>query len=249
MKKVTIVFLSLLLLFLNVLPSCSKLNNYLVTYPQDYTTSYCSENYIQADPNLMYLRSADNAIGTIEIPGGSASYYAIKDIPLDEYLLKDEAVLFAPLSYKIVKNKNNNNLPTQEILSYTVKSVTLYLVRNERNNIDKNNLGSDLVDEYVVSISGEEAIAFQSHIIECLENDNYRETGLGGDLLDNVIENGKQVCLRISFEDYDNLVWDSNIYMQNDVYYIVFYTLSEETNGYWVQNWLPLYEEFVKLLP
>ena len=125
MKRIIIFLLSIMLL-LNVLSSCVQKDNYIVEYPEMYTPTYCSENYIQADPNLVHLRAADNDLGRIDVPGGGARYCAIKDIPLDEYLLFDEYVMFAPLSYQIVKNKNNTALPVQEILSYKIKSVNLY---------------------------------------------------------------------------------------------------------------------------
>lgn len=240
-----------MVLLASIFSSCSKSDEYLVTYPQEYTTSYCNDNYIQADPNLMYIRRADNDIGKIDIPGGYASYYAIKDVPINEYLVLDEAIIFAPLSYEIVKNKNNNDLLEQEILSYPIKSVQIYLKTGSiaNDNIDKKRLGDDLVGEYISSIDGEKAVAFQSHLIESLEMGNYRKTGLAGDLLDVVEKNGNPICLRVIFENHENLVWDSGLFKQNDTYYIVFYTPYDSSDGEWVQNWLPINQELAELIP
>lgn len=248
--KVLIYLTSIMVLLVCMFTSCSKSNEYLVTYPQKYTTSYCNDNYIQADPNLMYIRIADNDIGKVDIPGGFAKYYAIKDVPVDEYLVLNKSVIFAPLSYEIVKNKNNNDLLGQEILLYPIKSVQIYLKTNSTvNDINKKELGADLVGKYVSSIDGEKAVAFQSQIIENLTKGNYRATGLAGDLLEVVEKEGNPICLRVIFENYENIVWESGLFKQNDAYYIVFYTPVDSHNGEWIQNWLPISQELVELIP
>lgn len=243
MKKIIFILLcsSIIIMFIT---SCNKHDDNIVEYPEMYTPEYCSENYIEADPNLIYTVSADNDIGKIDIPGGYARYYAIKDVPIDKYLLLDEAVMFAPLSYKIVKNKFNLDIPQQEILSYKIKSVLIYSQSKNLDELEKKALGEKMVDEIVASIDGNDAIAFQNHIIECVEKNNYRETGMSGDIYE-ALEN---IHLRIVFEEYENLAWDSGIFKQNDKYYIVFYTPVDSNAGGWVQNWLPINQELVDLL-
>jgi len=53
------------------------------------------------------------------------------------------------------------------------------------------------------------------------------------------------IQLRVIFEDYENLVWDSSIYSLNGNYYILFYTW--ETDG-WAQNLMPLEQGIVELV-
>ena len=126
-----------LLMVLIVFSSCQKRENYVVEYPELYTPEYCTNNYIQADPNLLYIAYADNSIGRIDVPGGYARYYAIKDVPIDDFLLLDEAIMFDPLSYKIVKNKYNLDLTLQDILSYKIKSVLTYSQSKDLDNMEK----------------------------------------------------------------------------------------------------------------
>ena len=244
MKK----FISILLcssFIMTFFTSCKKHDDNIVEYPEMYTPEYCSENYIEADPNLIYTVSADNDIGKTDIPGGYAKYYAIKDVPIDDYLLLDEAVMFAPLSYKIVKNKNNLDIPQQEILSYKIKSVLIYSQSKDLDVSDKKALGEKMVDEIVASMDGNDATAFQNHIIDCIETENYREAGTEGDLYE-VVEN---IHVRVVFENYENLAWDSGLFKQNDAYYIVFYTPVDSPDGGWIQNWIPVSQGLVDLIP
>ena len=82
-------FLMIILLF----TSCNKHQKNTVEYPKKFTVEYCIDNYITADPNLIYLVSADNEIGPFDVPGGSARYRAIMGVPVDDYLLLDQSCL------------------------------------------------------------------------------------------------------------------------------------------------------------
>ena len=120
-----------LLMVLLFLPkSCSHSDEYIVTYPQKYITAYCEENYIRADPNLIHLIAAENEIGKIEIPGGWGYYRAIKDVSMEDYLVMTKVIMFGINGRDIVKNKNNDALPEQEILSYHIKKIEIY--KNEK---------------------------------------------------------------------------------------------------------------------
>lgn len=218
---------------------------YIVDYPEIYTPEYCIENYINADPNLIHLVAADNAIGQIDVPGGSAEYVAIKDVPIDEYLLLDEAIMFAPLSNKVVKNINNLNLPQQEILSYDLESVIIYSIARDLDDTNEKKLGVEMISEIITSTDCDGATAFQNHIIDCIETNNYRKTGIAGDLFE-AVEN---IRVRVVFKDYENLAWDSGLFKQNGSYYIVFYIPVDYPDGGWTQNWLPINQELVELIP
>ena len=181
MKKILICLLAITTLLPCALSSCSKVlrkaDEYIVTYPENYTVDYCNENYIKADPNLLYLRVADNDLGKNNVKGKNGNFRAIKDVPLDEYLMFDEALLLYSLSYEIIKNKNNLDLPQQEILSYKIKDIKIYrqTYDTEIEPVDKYKLGAKMVEEELSSISGEKTDAFQAHIIECLEQGNYHK--------------------------------------------------------------------------
>lgn len=241
-------FISILLasvMLLSIFSSCNNQENNIVEYPELLTPEYCSANYIEADPNLIYLVSADNSIGKIDVSGGYASYYAIKDVPFDDYLLLDEAIMLAPLSYKIVKNKNNMDLSQQEILSYETESLIIYSISDDLSEFDKRDLGNKMVGEIISSANDNDTIAFQKHIIDCLETKNYKTAGIAGDAYEPV----EGIHLRVIFECYENLAWDSGLYKQNDTYYIVFYTPTDNLNDGWIQNWLPINQEIVRLMP
>ncbi len=242
MKNLISIFLCFSILVMLV-TACNKHDDNIVEYPKMYTLEYCNKNYIEADPNLIYTVSADNDIGKIDVPGGYASYYAIKDVPIDRYLLLDEAIMFAPFSYKIVKNKYNSDIPRQEILSYKIKSVLLYSQSKNLDGSDKRALGEKMVGEIVASIDDNDAITFQNHIIDCIETNNYRKSGISGGIYE-VLES---LHVRVVFENYENLAWDSGLFKQNDTYYITFYTPDDSDDGEWIQNWLPIKQELVEL--
>ena len=251
MKKILICLLAITTLLPCTLSSCSKVlrksDEYIVTYPENYTSDYCDENYIEADTNLLCLRLAENTIGKSNIKGNNGSYRAIKDVPLDEYLVFDNAITVLPFSYKILKNKNNLNLPQQEILSYKIKDVKIYLEANLEP-VDRYKLWKKLVEEELYSISGEKADAFQAHIIECLEQGNYHKNyGKQYGYVftpDPIISNNHMVRLMVTFENYENLVWHTTIYEKKNKFYIDFYTPSDSPDGGWLPNYIPLDEEF-----
>ena len=45
------------------------------------------------------------------------------------------------------------------------------MVNTRETDVDKRKLGLDLVEKYIASVDGAGAEAFQSHIIECFENE------------------------------------------------------------------------------
>lgn len=254
MKKILICLLAITTLLPCTLSSCSKVlrksDEYIVNYPEYLTLDYCIDNYIQADPNLLYLRAADNDIGKTEIPGGYAMYCAIIDVPVDDYLLIDESILMSLLPYEIVKNKYNVNLPQQEILSYKIKSVIIYSPPQDMYTInpDKRSMGEKMVQEIVASIDGNATTVFQNHIIDCIEKDNYhKDYGEQYGYVFNptvATSNDRKICLMVTFENYENLVWNTTIYENKNKFYIRFYTPSDSPDGGWRSNYIPLDEEF-----
>lgn len=234
--KVYIRLLSVLLVAC-IFSSCANTDEYIIDYPESYTLDYCIDNYVEADPNLIYLRAADNIIGKMEIPGGFASFRAIKDVALDEYLLRDEAVLYRYISYQIVKNKNNIQLPEQEILSYDLESIIIYSPKSLRDiYLDQLKLGTEIISEILISTDSEGVAAFQNHIIDCIETNNYRQ-----DIQGNIDD----FRARVVFKNYESLAWDTRLREQNGTYYIDFYIPAD---GDWTLVYLPINQELVDLI-
>lgn len=234
-----------LLMVLLFLPkSCSHSDEYIVTYPQKYTTAYCEENYIRADPNLIHLIAAENEIGKIEIPGGWGYYRAIKDVSMEDYLVMTKVLMFGINGRDIVKNKNNDALPEQEILSYHIKKIEIY--KNEKSlkelyHIDVLKLGNERVTEVISSFDGEKADRFQSDLIECLEKGNYKN---GDEITFDIFE----LNIRITFDNYEYLVWDGGVIKskEDNKLYIVFY---KPTDGLWKNILIPLNNDIAELVP
>ena len=106
----------------------------------------------------------------------------------------------------------------QEILSYKIKDIKIYrqTYDTEIEPVDKYKRGAKMVEEELSSISGEKTDAFQAHIIECLEQGNYHKNygkQYGYVFNPNIAKiNDHKVRLRVTFENYENLVWDTIIY-------------------------------------
>ena len=109
---------------------------------------------------------------------------------------------------------------------------------------DKKVLGEKMVGEVVATIDGSEATAFQDHIKNCIETENYinGETVACTDL-----KTVDKIKVRFVFEKYENLVWDSHLEKQNDTYYILFYTPTDSPEGEWKHHWILLNQEFQEL--
>jgi hypothetical protein len=120
MKKCTCLLAILLLCM--VFSSCS----YKVEYPEDYTPEYIAENYTMADPNLTPLYAASNGIYSGEF-ANCCYYYAIKNVPLDEYLFAHSSMLFMNNAYNVLKKKDKD-LPSQEILSYDIQNIPIRII-------------------------------------------------------------------------------------------------------------------------
>ncbi|MCQ2427864.1 MAG: hypothetical protein MJ137_05625 [Clostridia bacterium] len=227
-----------------MLISCSNSSEYLVTYPQEYTPAYCVENYIRADPNLIHLIAAENEIGRIEIPGGWGYYHAIKDVPMDEYLLLNKMVILSTNYYDIVKNKNNNALPELEILSFKIKTVEIIKKTYKSRGVDTLKYGSDCDIEVVSSFDGEKADQFQSNLIECLEKGNYQDWNTNNGL---DWERVFGLCIRVTFDKYEYLVWDCHIFKNagNNNFYILFHIPTDKS---WHDICIPLNQDIVELV-
>ncbi|MBE6597111.1 MAG: hypothetical protein E7641_05515 [Ruminococcaceae bacterium] len=226
MKKSIIKLIDVLLVIIISFTACNN-EEYIVEYPEKYTAEYCLSNYVKADPNLIHLRSADNSLGTINKYGLYFEYYAIKDIPLDEYLCVQSYGLLSGGSDAEIFRYEDLEISEPEILSYKLKSAKLYW--NFDNNVSENfpTLGAVNVYQDVVSIDAE---YLQSYIRKAIDEENY--------VVDNskftpvlkriTVNNGRLstdigLTIMVHFEKYENIVWCCSIDKFNGEYYLCFY--------------------------
>ena len=238
MKKIVSCFLISLALF-HMLTSCrqreERADDYVADYPEMYTPEYCMDNYVGADENLIHVQAAENSIGKVLEYGVYYDFYAIKDVPMEEYLsVSTCAIMFDYPTDRIVKNKNLDR-SEQEILAWEIKSVELYWTRADAS--------SSL--EYVAALDSKEAALMQSQWIEYLENGKYKEKGG----IYNSIEKGEDTLyesvlrVRVSFSKYENIVWEAGIKEDDGEYYVHFdwFTAHEAfPDGYFKYVYLPI---------
>lgn len=219
---------------------------YEAVYPELYTPEYCYENYVEADPGLIHLCSAKNSLDRFEIPGGYGYgyYYAIKDVPMEDYLaLKVIQAFVSPFNHSIVRNKNAD-MPVQEILSYKLKGIDLY-TRASVDDKDWSSLGKEYIGECVASLDSSSATSFQAHIIDCIENGNYTDSQRS-DNFDLVLYENKSLHMMAYFEEYENLAWSGLIIKIEGQYYLYFFY---RTADIYKNIYLPLSDEIVSAIP
>ena len=271
MKKIITVIFILLILILNTLASCAKSEKYgKVEYPEQYTPEYCAENYVDADQNLvpLYIDNKDG-VGPISVSDGYDTFYAIKDIPFDKYLFASKWQLLSTHT-RVVQNKNME-LPEQEILSYQCKSVDLFWKKVNNSSGGRFDKWSspdhaDQVSEHIATLNSEEATMFQTYIRECLNTGNYVESGkpnsefMVSSVWKENMDSGlaqNWLCLRVSFVEYENLVWEvavqkAVIKEAEERYYMTFFwfiTDEKHPDGYWKIVYIPLNESLAGLIP
>lgn len=229
---------------------------FTVEFPEEYSLEYINDHYIEADPGLMYLAASENNFGEVKIPGGKATYRAIKNIPLDEYLVFDERTMDDKYSYQIFKSKEKTELPDLEILSYALKEIEIYVVANIRtDNVQKAMLGNDRVKAHIASAEGDEVDAFQKDLAYCLETGNYK---IGQEsvslkattrtVTDGNVKSVLAVILRVTFEEYENLVWDAVIFETDGQYYYPCHIQNSEDSSKWNVVYVPLNQTLSELL-
>ena len=255
-KKVLSCCLLMILLLFYLLTACKGAKGYKVDYPDYYTPEYCYENYIDADPNLIHLFCSENSIGTYRNTGFFDTYYAIKDVLLDEYLcIRRINVLFNTGigDVQIVRNKKTG-LSEQEILTLNYKSVELYWQGRESPPNSKTwfSIGSNKVQETIASLSGTDAANFQSHIVRVLESGKCEEVGSPFYRFVTKEPEGNLLFIRVVFEEYENLVWETAIRESDGKYYMYFYWYTADEDhpeGFWDIIYVPLSEEISELIP
>ena len=268
MKKTLFALLAILSALL-VFTSCSPDYRFRATYPEEYTAFYFYSNYVQADPNLIHLYAAKNDAGKYNLNAQYWRFYAIKDVPIDEYVCYSEnyIILDPGLNSYIARNKNME-MTDSEILSYEVSSAELYWhdgsyyryeARNDAHKMEA--IGEHIYYETVASI---DATAFQNSLRKCIEAENYipNQEGLLKTYVTKPFVNHEDIhselvlTIRVHFAEYENIVWDASVVTLNgieNVYYVNYQlttgTAEDAFTGYYYNVYVPLDESIVKLIP
>ena len=237
-RKLFTCFLIILLL-LNLFVSCNRPEGY-VKYPKNYTLEYCQANYEDADDQLVAIEIAPNCIDPDRLYGilfQQHAYYAIKDVPPDEYLNRITFYTFGAKTERLVRKKQGDSKP--DLLTLEYESIELYW---------------RYPDESIVTVNGHEATSLRVHFNNCIENYDYL---IGGSKVSSITKEvietdpyGQEytdesyLFMRIHFAKYEYIVFEAQVrrgdsdnrcYMEyrrdNDCIY------------------LPLPEEIAKLIP
>ncbi|MBR6577453.1 MAG: hypothetical protein IKK74_00745 [Clostridia bacterium] len=263
MKKTLCIPLILAFLLLTFV-SCGPDYRFKAKYPEGYTAGYFHANYVQADPNLIHLYASENSAGKYDEFGQIDRYYAIKDVPIDEYVCysHDWFILDPGFEVYIARNKDMK-ISGSEILSYEVSSAELfwedgsYFDDKERNKMEA--IGEKKYYESVASI---DAKAFQNALKDCIETGNYvgyrdlDSSSLYKPFVDHEgVNSYLTLKIRVRFSKYENIVWDATVKRsmeEPDKYYVVhqlFVTTENFPEGYYTDVCVPLDSSIAKLIP
>ena len=212
--KIKILLISFCLLFVGCSPTKQSDSFYEATYPASLTPEYCWNNYMVQDYNLTYLCGASNVVGDSPYMrrGCSYSYFELKGLPLDKYLGRKANYTFGlssttsgtAYSVSVVKNKL---LEENALEDYQTTKAGLYVAEGLRM------LGKDAlrnIPEYGKLIVASDFLELQNakeirdYICDALENECYITSF-------SCERKYTKIKLRICFEEYENLVWDSSI--------------------------------------
>ena len=258
-KLVRVILVVCSLLF--VLVSCGPDYRFEAVYPEGYDAEYFYNNYVEADPNLTHLYASKNDAGRYSYSGQYYRYYAIKDVPIDEYVCysRDAAYLDPNFSSYVARNKDME-ISEPEILSYEVSSAELYWLDGlcyKDKNRDMEALGQNACYETIATI---DATAFQNHLALCLETGNYvSDIEPPPSLISQSVFDQKgiqqhllKLKIRVHFSKYENMVWDADVVKSNDTYYVVYQLIVVSKNfpeGYYSTVYVPLDETVAALIP
>ncbi len=240
------------------LSSCGPDYRFQATYPEGYTATYFSQQYVQADPNLVHLYASENDAGQYELNGRYWQYYTIKDTPVEEYVCYSEDfwMLDPGFSSYVARNKDME-MTDSEILSYKMSGAELYWYdpspfKDGSHKMEA--LGEKICYEIVDHI---DAAAFQTHLRTCVDEKNYVtiQNAIGYIRKEFVNDEGVKSTLslkiRVHFTDYENIVWDGYVVMQDGVYYVNYplFTVTDTfPEGYYKNVYVPLDESVSQVI-
>jgi len=222
MKKILCFALCISLMFL-----CSCF--YIADYPDTYTTGYCYNNYVKANPNLRWIsrsKIARNSVkrsdrsDTYDDPAGFYSYWAIKKVPVDEYLVEEQFLIFETY-HTLVKNKNYSKDP---IFDYNAKSAKIVWRGDEKSKSVKK-IDVDLIKDLICeSIKSEQYIDKMS---ETSTNIQKKSPVIKSIFTKDPRSDTLYLGIEITFSEYKNIFWRGLIVKDNNKYYVKCFIESE----------------------
>ena len=257
-----VTLLTCLLLVTFTLSSCGE-KAYIAVYPEEYTPYYFYQNYVQCDPNLIHLSAAKNSAGKLRHNPTRYEYYAIKDVPMEEYICySEDYLLFDPgFSPYLARNKAVE-MPQPEVLTWTVTGAELYWQDGRHFKDTKGKMM--FVGEKIcyATVAETDGTAFQTHLKTVMEESTYLENGMGcnWDYVCTQFRNEEGVGsdlllhLRLHFAESENIVWDGMITTVAGqegffVHCYVWKTKETSPEGYYRDVFVPLPEEIAELIP
>lgn len=252
-----VTLLTCLMIAAFVLSSCGRRETYTVEYPAEYTALYFYNNYVQCDPNLIHLCAARNRAGKLKRDSTRYEYYAIKDVPMEEYICySEDYLLFDPgFSPYLARNKAVE-MPQPEVLTWTVTGAELYWQDGRHFKDTKGKMM--FVGEKIcyATVAETDGTAFQTHLKTVMEESTYLENGMGcnWDYVRTQFRNEEGVGsdlllhLRLHFAEFENIVWDGMIttVAGQEGFFVHCYVW--KTKDY-QDVFVPLPEEIAELIP
>ena len=257
--RLGVALLTCLLLVTFTLSSCGE-KAYIAVYPKEYTPYYFYQNYVPCDPNLIHLNAAKNSAGKYKDSGRYFCYYAIKDVPVEEYVCysKDYAML-DPCFSSYVGRHSSVEISQPEVLTWTVTGADLYWRAGYYFNDTKGKMTA-LGEKIFCKTEGEvDGAVLQAHLKAAVEEGNYVEHG-GGVLWDSVnkryrneegVESELALYIRLHFAEYENIVWDGMVVTVNgqEGYFLCCYVYENFSEGDYDIALVPLPDEIVEKFP
>ena len=207
------------LLSLFIIRACTK---YKYDYPEHFTQSYAWKKYTLVDANLTYLTKMDAAPGQkIRMAGTSYEFAAIRDVPSDTFLaaktVYGNIITDLPEIF-VYQNKKKSVKP---IVDYTITSIELYyrsniaVSRDATNRPDTiYNWGQRMHICQVAESSGATLIhAFRT---TWEKHKSYQGSVYLHELKNGTTSDAYTFAIRVHFAEYDNLVWDADVYADDN---------------------------------
>ena len=236
MKKILCFVLCISFVFLF---SCA----YKADYPDTFTSEYCYNNYVMANPNLRLTCDAKIAKNRVKdkvyVPQGGtyedlsdgrdpaiydANNYifrAIKNIPMDKYLLQARPIIFDTSKDVLIKNKDYHKDP---IFDYNAILAEIVWEGSE-NYISVAKIDVKAIKKVICeAIKSENYLELEKKIIIKKEYTPERKFFNSEPKTDNLYLN-----LEITFEEYESLIWVGRIFKNENKYYLRCYIETGET--------------------
>ncbi len=261
--RLGVALLTCLLIATFTLSSCGERDTYTAIYPVGYTAVYFHNNYIQCDPNLIHLRAAKNSAGKYERNGWYFYYYAIEDVPVEEYVCySEDCMILDPCFSSYIARHSSVEMPQPEVLAWTVTGAELYWRDGHHFRDTKGKMMSVGEKICYATVAEVDGVAFQEQMKTAVEEESYLENGMGchWNLTTKRFKNEEGVegdlvlYLRLHFAEYENIVWDGLVITIDGqegyfVYCYVWTTTEYTPEGFYQDVFVPLPAEIAELIP